>query len=560
VTEENGQPAASKAAAQLPAVESDAREAPTLDTHSQTLRLAVRTAFALGWQVGELLEMAHTHKAVTEARDKGEATVELESDQDGDRTRLLADAVNAGLCRLKIYVQESSLDKVEVPGEIRRTSDDAVEPLGDAAPLLERFHHDLRVGLTVADFRLGKAYRLGCELAETCLCPEGQEDFDRMFGTRMVPIRDRLTDLATALPPHASRAVALSLRAWETWAADPEIDAKDVVWQVQWPAVRAALRRQGELWRALLSGEKDGRDMLRVEDYLDATGRLLRHTMRLIFAPRRLGTGVALGIVALVLLVGGAAVVIFTNAQTTAAIAAALGAVGVTTAGIRRFAGSKATQLQEWLWAAELDFAIANAITKGPTGWSGTVGSQLPAAGASPSAAHYLKTLEQFRDRVSKGRRGPIVELLAPRVTFAPNGKSAEEPEPLRCRSWRRTWREDLHWHVSRWIRRITARGAGATRTRGSVPVPNPTKDSDPVAWLRAHAEDCRIAEQPVEIVAGEGRFVTVLTGGEAHVWRVREGKIQAWRRYAKVNDARKWAKLPQLTKKARTKRARQST
>ena len=39
-----------------------------------------------------------------------------------------------------------------------------------------------------------------------------------------------------------------------------------------------ALRRQGELWRALLSGEKQGKDMLEIDNYLDA-GKELVHRM-----------------------------------------------------------------------------------------------------------------------------------------------------------------------------------------------------------------------------------------------------------------------------------------
>ena len=43
-----------------------------------------------------------------------------------------------------------------------------------------------------------------------------------------------------------------------------------------------ALRRQGELWRALLSGEKQGADMLEISNYLDAARQLASQTATIV--------------------------------------------------------------------------------------------------------------------------------------------------------------------------------------------------------------------------------------------------------------------------------------
>ena len=79
-----------------------------------------------------------------------------------------------------------------------------------------------------------------------------------------------LDDLASALPPHVGHSVASSLKRWSAWVAQ----------LVDGPAINDAvnaLRRQGELWRALLSGEKHATDMLDTDNYLDAARSLATH-------------------------------------------------------------------------------------------------------------------------------------------------------------------------------------------------------------------------------------------------------------------------------------------
>ena len=138
------------------------------------------------------------------------------------------------------------------------------------ASLVEDVTQDVLANLTAASTRLGRAFGLGFDLAKTCqLAPDAQRDtFIGLFGTRVVDVQEALADLASSLPEHASRGVSLSLAQWQHWAMNPTLSKRPVVWPQE--GVADALARQGQVWRAILSGEKLGTDMLGTQDYFDA--------------------------------------------------------------------------------------------------------------------------------------------------------------------------------------------------------------------------------------------------------------------------------------------------
>jgi hypothetical protein len=496
----------------------------------------VRAAFAVGWQVGELLQLAHAYAGSGNGASPGD------EEPDGERTQLNIEAVKAGVCRLRPHLEEVDLPEIAVPPAIDAAA--TASALAEAGDDLNEFDAQLRNRLNAADFRLGKGYRLGRELAETCLNPETRDEFDHAFGTRMVDVRDRLADLATVLPPHASRAVALSIRTWERWAAEPSIDGRAVVWEREWPAVRAALRRQGQLWRALLSGEKDGRDMLRVDDYLDATARLLRKTTRLMFGGVRSPLVAGGGVVLIVILIG-VGVFLFASGDTNGTRGAgglltALGALGLTGAGVRRAVSSTAAQLQQWLWNGELDFSIAEAITIGPPEWGAPVEVELAASGAEPTAAEHLKTLAKFRDALRGGKRTRIAELLAHHVDFEAlphDFESKPSDATFSSMNWRPT-----PGGAGDGMRRAAHPVSWARRPKAEYAAP---RGQDPIPWLLQHAEGCKMTEEPKEVVGGEaGKFVVYLGDELTHFWRVREGKVRAWRAFDDRDAARAYAGL----------------
>ena len=51
-------------------------------------------------------------------------------------------------------------------------------------------------------------------------------------------------------------------------------------------------------------------------------------------------------------------------------------------------------------------------------------------------------------------------------------------------------------------------------------------------------AQRTRIASEPQRLVAGRPGFLLAYIDGSADVWRVREGKIRSWQRFADVGEA----------------------
>jgi hypothetical protein len=456
---------------------------------------AVSTAFFVGWQVAALYRDGSLQKP--EGRGGRDGLPGLSALSPFERTTLTANQVEAGLERLADRLAVAGVDPVSIR-DLRKALDaDADEPDKFRRPV-EQLHVDVLLALTAADPSLGKAYGLGHALADTCLLPEDRDLFDQAFGPRIVNIKDWLADLASRFPPHSSRAVVVSLRAWESWAADPKIDEGALDWPKQGAGVRAALRRQGELWRALLSGEKQGRDMLRTTDYLQAARGLIGQTM--VMARRFLGRLAIPLALAILSLGGGIALLVTTGAggKVVGALLTAAGAIGITSAGIRARLSQVAMQLEARLWGAELDLAIAGAVLIGPDGWGKSVADDeidVPATGASPKVTANLDTLAQFRAAVKAGDRIKVAELLAPGAEFTGYHQEVTEGDAL-------------------------------------------------ADWVVQGRQQKRIATEPQRVVAAvPGKLVAYIDPG-ADVWRLRESKILHWQSFADRNTARQLAGL----------------
>jgi hypothetical protein len=455
---------------------------------------SVSTAFSLGWRLASLYRDASLDR---ERRDDGRDDLPGAGSLSGlARTELTVDLIEAEIRKLREHPGGGGIDE-NVAEELRKALTARAKDLRALRQRIEKLHLGLLFALTAADFRLGKAFALGHALADTCLLPEDRGSFDRAFGPRIVSVKNWLADLASVLPPHASRAVALSLRTWESWAAEPTQDGKPLDWSTQGAGVCAALRRQGELWQALLAGEKSAPDMLDTNHYLRAASALVAALSSSIWRfLRPLAIPLA---VAILLLGGGVALLLLTGTagQVVGAIAAAAGAVGITGAGLRARLGKAATYLENRLWGAELDLAIAEAVLIGPTGWGASVGQvALPPTGAPPRVATNIETLSEFRDAVRGKREQELAELLAADAEFVVEGR--------------------------------------ARRGRGAV-----------VEWLLTAPESTRIASEPQRVVAARpGYLVTYLEPG-ADVWRLQEGRIRRWQSFADRDEARVAAGLP---------------
>lgn len=276
--------------------------------------------------------------------------------------------------------------------------------------VIATLHSELVSALYARSPRLGKAYTLGRSLAYTSLKPTDTGSLEEQLRAgRLTVLQAWLADLATALPAHSARAVAVSLEMWRQAVPVPPPESDpDPAGAADRPGAMhpgapgnpdvqgtlGAVRRQGALWRDLLSGEKDGRDMLSPSDYLDAGSRMMRRTSRLAvsFAGQHWGalvTGVlvtAAIIAALLLSSGGSA------SKVAGSIATVAAALGVSWSAIRASLGKTLAKLEQPLWQAELDTAIAEAITVIPPNARGTraaagVAAELHPRGPSQAAS-----------------------------------------------------------------------------------------------------------------------------------------------------------------------------
>jgi hypothetical protein len=391
---------------------------------------SVTNAFALGWQMADLYAKA---AIAGEPRAPGAGAAApaaalptlctTRSWPGPDRLYLLIRQIQTEAAKLK-----TSFDAAGTPKALSQQLDafaskaeDLVATTSDTAALragLDAAHTGLQMALWAADFRLGKAYALGHTLAETCLLPKDQASFEHAFGARLVDVEDNLADLASNLPRHSSRAVSLSLRIWEQWAVNPKLGKKPLTWPN--PGVSAALHRQGELWRSVLSGEKLGQDMLQASSYVAAFKALVRRTLR--FGPM-----VWVILAAIVLALGGGIYLLVAQSGTLAKLGgaglSALAAVGVSGSALKRQLSNIATEFEGQLWQAELDWAIAQAITVQPGEWNVKLRNvDVPARGRDPRVEANTATLHRLQAAIAGRNQAKVRKLLHSRCEQQSDG------------------------------------------------------------------------------------------------------------------------------------------
>jgi hypothetical protein len=313
----------------------------------------VVAALALGWEMADLYA----------AREVDGPTRELPETLPGVRGLSHRQTVHATLLRIRALIRQAlgpavsdtiTLPSAQVLGEL---------PEGDQ-PAWGQALYDLHVQISGALRASGDApmhaYDAGRSLAEVCQRPKDlSELMDRLEGGKVIPIQGCLADLATQLPAHSAAAVSATLEQWRRWTADAR--ARGNI-----SDVRAALMRQAELWRALLSGDKDARQMIDPDTVVAAS---VRHASRLGTLIRGLAGAYlpALGLAACATLLLVYAI-LFQNGIAT--VVGALGAVAATLIVLRRVVsltvGNTIDELREDLWSAELDSAVAQSILRLP--------------------------------------------------------------------------------------------------------------------------------------------------------------------------------------------------
>ena len=131
------------------------------DANRYAMATALRTAFALGWQMAELYRRGETH--ATQAKPAVDLP-EVGSLAGPDRRNLRFAQIDAALARLRRAITDAGLS-VPTTDDVRGGAERGEE--GERAAILA-LHTELLHVLTAADFRLGKAYGLGRALCDTC--------------------------------------------------------------------------------------------------------------------------------------------------------------------------------------------------------------------------------------------------------------------------------------------------------------------------------------------------------------------------------------------------------
>jgi hypothetical protein len=311
----------------------------------------VTAAITLGWYVATLAHHGPLNRTAAAARGDLGPVAGL---TDAHMVELCGSHAKVAFAKLTDLVTKATLDMPAPELEECLAAADADARRGAAAELDTKA---LAV-LSATDMRLGKAYAVGRALLTLTSRPDADVTLkSHLTGPAVAPVVAAIDDLGSALAPHAGHSVRASIHEWRSSIESRSKVApeNDETW--------LQLGRQGELWRALLSGEKSGTDMLEIEDYLDAAERLSRRM-------RKLGWTVLQRFWLLVLVVvalfgGGVALIVATD--TDAAVVAGAGTIlaslGLTWRGLGRSLGALAAKLERPLWGAELDVAITQAIT-----------------------------------------------------------------------------------------------------------------------------------------------------------------------------------------------------
>jgi hypothetical protein len=288
-----------------------------------------QVAFRLGWHVAFL----HNGSHADEDRLRGPLLVdELPSFE-----RLPADGRRQGL--VKLIHQEAEQLRISAC-----CTDDPVE-----------LNRSLLTDLTAAHWRWAQAYSLGAGLERLTMHPNPWDPALR--SRRMWELSQRLTDLKSCFQPYAVDAVQTTLSRWSARVTPRGGEAAAGV-------LEEALYRQGEIWSALLSGEKLATDYLQVPDYVEGAENVASMMWRLVCRTLRGARGLLAVTVAVLVGTFALVTVLGLRGEAGAAIgtlALGLGSIGVTGASLKVTAVKAIGFVEQRLWDAELAAAVAKA-------------------------------------------------------------------------------------------------------------------------------------------------------------------------------------------------------
>lgn len=336
-------------------------------------------AVALGWQMAELYRDAKDRADQTEAEAKADAKAKAEAQAEADAHAAAPQPGSSDLPGVgKLDQQEkqrlglaqllhglaflaSATGDEEVQGLHHKVHEEVEKEIlpgepGELHVKLRDLHVRLLTALTVADFRLGKGYSLGRALREgTRAGQEVVEVEHHLGGKHLAKLIAWCADLKSVLPDHAGQAVADSLRRWQSWGRQ-----RPWATSIGKAEFDSRLDRQGERWRTVLTDEKKARDLLTVGTYIGAGEELIADASHLAVGfMKKFWLPV---LVATALVVGGLVVVLL-GGSGVGGIASILTGLGISWKTATPTLSKVGEQLSGPLWQAELDTAIAIAVT-----------------------------------------------------------------------------------------------------------------------------------------------------------------------------------------------------
>lgn len=336
---------------------------------SSTADPAVSLAFALGWQMAELFAMNPDRRS---ERHNGDLPG-LGSLSDANRREIFVDQIQVALTQLTPRIQKGGLTSPTAELDGLRAALATWPTDGPAA--IETLHRRLLGTLTAADFRLGKGYGLGRALADTCEKASDVEGVKaQLHRHRVANVLAWLDELSTALPAHAAHSVYASLSQWRDWAASEALPRE----------VTAGLKRQGELWRALLSGEKRGTDILEIDNYLRAAGDVAQRA-HVIAVKTLKHLWWLTALIAVLILVAIGLFIAGGTSHVVAGTGTLIAALGLSWKGLGGALGNLAGKLEQPVWGAVLDAAIADAVTLKPGNVADALGRTTVASDLRPA-------------------------------------------------------------------------------------------------------------------------------------------------------------------------------
>jgi hypothetical protein len=323
---------------------------------------------------------------------------------DGRRTEFSIAQVEASLLRLGLPgTGAPSTDALNKVFESKESDREEVKRE------VYRLHLAILRETTAADPALGKAYGLGRALADTCPdAIEKQAMIKQLNRYRLDELGRWLADLSSRLPDHSSRAVRISMTRWKIEAKEGEsspLFAKGDIGQVH-----RALDRQVQIWRSLLTGEKQAKDMLDTSGYAQAVSFAVRDNRQLVF--RYVWSFLPFVTLALAVLAAGIWG-LATYEQTSKVIASSVavaGGLGLSWKGAASTLGRLAGEIEGAIWEGSVDLVVADAIT------------QPPASSVSLSAAAGVSTAAGG----TPGAVGPLAGLLG-RAPLPPGSDTAAQ-------------------------------------------------------------------------------------------------------------------------------------